>query len=57
MIILCNILVPNDKLHAIPADTGKIIKPTPASDKVIEADAAAIFTTVSTDSKSMFSVL
>ena len=40
MINLCNILLPSDKPQAIPADMGKIIKPIPAIDKVLEVDVA-----------------
>ena len=50
MIILWNTLLPNDKVQAIPADIGKIIKPTPATDKVIEVDVAPMITIESTDS-------
>ena len=44
MINLCNILLPNDKVHAIPADIGKIIKPMPVIDRVIEVDVAPMIT-------------
>ena len=37
---LCNTLLPNDIVQAIPADIGKIFKPTPVTDKVIEVDVA-----------------
>ena len=57
MIILCNSLLPNDRVHAIPADNGKIFKPMPAIDKVIENDVAPIITTASTDSNIVFTVL
>ena len=40
MINLCNILLPNDTVQAIPADIGKIINPTPVTDSVIEFDFA-----------------
>ena len=49
MIILCNILLPNDRVQAIPADIGKTIKPKPVNDKAIEVDVAAIITIESTD--------
>ena len=57
MINLCNILLPNDKVQAIPADIGKIIKPIPVTDRVIEVDVAAMITILSTDSKTVFRVL
>ena len=50
MINLCNTLLPNDRVHAIPADMGKIIKPIPVIDRVIEVDVAAMITILSTDS-------
>ena len=54
---LCNILLPNDRVHAKPADIGKIIKPIPVIDKVIEVDVAAMITILSTDSNKVFTVL
>ena len=57
MINLCNILLPNDRVQAIPADIGKIIKPTPVTDKVIEVDVAPMITILSTDSNIVFRVL
>ena len=57
MIILCNTLLPNDKVQAIPADFGKIIKPTPVTDKVIEVDVAPMMMIESTDSNTVFRVL
>ena len=50
MIILYNTLLPNDKVQATPADIGKITKPTPVNDKVIEVDVAPMITIESTDS-------
>ena len=50
-------MLPNDIVHAIPADLGKIIKPIPLIGRVIEADVAAITTIVSTDSSIVFRVL
>ena len=35
MIILCNTVLPNVRLKAIPIDIGKIIKRKPVIDKVI----------------------
>ena len=57
MIILCNILLPNDKVQAIPADFGNTIKPIPVTDSVIEVDVAAMMTILSTDSNTVFKVL
>ena len=56
MINLCNTLLPNDKVHAIPADIGKTNKPIAVTDKVIEVDLAPIIIIISTDSKTVFSV-
>ena len=57
MINLCNTLLPNDRIHAIPADIGKTIKPIQLNDTVIEVDVAPIIKIVSTDSNIVFSVL
>ena len=57
MIILCNTLLHTVRVHANPADIGKIVKPIPVIDRVIEVDVAPILTTVSTDSKIVFRVL
>ena len=56
MIILCNILLANDRVHAIPADIGKISKPTPVIEKVTEVDVAPIISIVSTGSSIVFRV-
>ena len=50
MIDLCNILLPNARVQAIPADIGKIIKPTPVIDRLIEVDVPPMITIESTDS-------
>ena len=42
MINSCNILLPNDRVPAIPADIGKTTKPIPIFDKVIDVDVAPI---------------
>ena len=42
MIILCNTLLSNDGAHAILTDIGKIAKPTPIIERVIEVDVAPI---------------
>ena len=46
-----------DRVHAIPADLGKIIKPIPVIHKVFEVDVAPSITIVSIDSKFVFRVL
>ena len=51
---LCNIWLPNDRVQAIPADMGKIIKPTPVTDNVIDVDVAAMITILSIDSNTVF---
>ena len=52
-------MLPIDKVHAIPADIGRIIKPTPITDRGTEVDVAAMITFAfeSTDSKIVFRVL
>ena len=57
MINLCNILLPNDRAQAIPADRGKTINPIPVVDRVIEVDVAAMIMVLSTDSNTVFKVL
>ena len=57
MINLCNTVLPNDRVPAITADIGKIIKPTPVIDKVIEVDVAPMIIKLSTDSSNVFRVL
>ena len=57
MIILCNILLPNDIPQAIPADIGKTIKPIPVTDRVIEVEVAAMITILSTDSNTIQSFI
>ena len=57
MINLCNTLLPNDKVQAIPADIGKIIRPIPVIDRVIEVDLAPMITIEFTDSNIVFRVL
>ena len=57
MIILCNTLLPNDKVQATPVDIGKTIKPTPVTDNVIEVDVAVMITIESADSNTVFRVL
>ena len=57
MINLCNTLLANDRVQAIPADIGKIDKPKPIFDRVIEVDVAPMITKLSTDSNIMFRIL
>ena len=57
MINLSITLLPNDKVQAILADIGKIVKPIPVIDRVIEVDVAAIVKIESTDSNIVFRVL
>ena len=55
--ILCITLLPNDRVQAIPADVGKMIRPTPITERVIEVAFAPIMIIVSTDSIIVFEVL
>ena len=57
MIFLFNTLLPIDKVHAIPAEIGKTIKPIPVTDKVIEVDVSQGITIESIDSSMVFRVL
>ena len=57
MINLCNTLLPNDRVQAIPADIGKTIKPIPIISRVIKVDVAPIIILVSTHSNTVFTVL
>ena len=57
MINLCNTLLPNDRAQAIPADMGKIIRPKPVIDRVIEVEVVAMITILSHDSNTVFRVL
>ena len=56
MINLCTTLLPNDRVQAIPADIGRIIKPIPVIDRVIKVDVATMITILSTDSNIVFRV-
>ena len=56
MINSCNTLLPNDRVQAIPADIGKLFKPIPVFDRVIEVDVAPMITIESTDSNIVFRV-
>ena len=57
MINLCNTLLPNDRVQAIPAYIGKMIKPMPVIDRVIEVEVTAMIMILSTDSNYVFKVL
>ena len=57
MVNLCNSSLPNGKVHGMPADIGKIFKPTPVIDKVFEVDVATMITIESTDSNFVLRVL
>ena len=57
MIILCNTLLPNDGVQAILTQIGKIIRPIPVIDEVIDVDVAAKTKIVSTDSIIVLRVL
>ena len=57
MTILSNTLLANHKVHAIPASIGKINRPLPVNDRLIEVDVAPIRTFVSTASINVFKVL
>ena len=57
MIILCNFLLPNDRVHAIPADIGTTIKPKPVTDSCTDIVVEPIITTVSTECSIEVSVL
>ena len=54
MIKLFNTLKPKDRVQALPADIGKIIKPIPVSDGVIEVDVAPMIINLYTDSNIVF---
>ena len=57
MINLCNTSLPNDRVQAIPADNGKIIKATPVIDRGIEVNVAPMITMLTIDSNAVFRVL
>ena len=57
MINLCNTLLPIDRVQAIPADFGKIIKPIPIFDSVIDVEVDAMIPILSFDSNKVFRVL
>ena len=54
---LCKTFLPNGSVHANPADFGKIFKPIPVTDRVIEVEVIPIIMIESTDSNILFSVL
>ena len=51
MIILCITFLPNGRAHAISAEIGSTIKPTPVTDNVTQVVVEPKITTVWTDSK------
>ena len=53
MIKLGNILLPNDRVQALPTDIGKTIKPIPVIDRVVEVDVAPMIIILSTDSNTV----
>ena len=57
MINFCDTLLPNDEPQAIPADIGRILKPKPVIDRVIEVEVAPMITMETSDSKTVFRVL
>ena len=57
MINLCNTLLPNDRVHGIPADINKIIKLIPAIDRATKVDVSPMITTLSIDSNIVLRVL
>ena len=57
MVILCNTLLPKYRVHAIPADIGKIFKPKPVTDRIMKVNAAPMITILSIDSNTVFRVL
>ena len=57
MINLCTTLITNDRVHAIPADIAKTIKPKPVKDRAIEVDVAPMIVILSTYSITVFRVL
>ena len=57
MNILCNTLLPNEKVQAIPATIGKVFKPIPVNDRILEIDVAPKIPIVSIGFKFLFRVL
>ena len=57
MINLCDTLLPNDRVHAIPADIGKTIKPIPEIATVREFGVAPTIITLSTEYNKVFRIL
>ena len=48
--------MPIDRVHALPADIGKMFKPIPIVHRVIEVDVAPMIKTLSTDSNTVLRV-
>ena len=57
IIILCNTLLPKDRVDEIPADIGKIIRPLTVIGRVIEVEVASMITIVSTGTSIVFRAL
>ena len=57
MIIFCNNLLPNNRTHGTPSDIGKVFKPIPVIERVIDVDVAPILSNVSTVSNIVIRVL
>ena len=47
MIVSYNTLLPTDNPHSVTVDIGKVIKPIPVRDKIIELDVVVIIKNVS----------
>ena len=54
---LCNTLLHNDRVHAIPADIAKTTKPKQVIVRVIEVEVTPMIKIESIDSKTVFRVL
>ena len=54
---LCNTLLHNDRVHAIPAEFAKTTKPKQVIDRVIEVEVTPMIKIESIDSKTVFRVL
>ena len=57
MINVCNTLLHNDRVHATPADIGKINDPIPVIGRDIEVNVAPIIIKLSTDFNTVFRFL
>ena len=57
MIILCNTLIPKDRVQAIPTDIGETVNSIPVIDKIFEVDVAPTIIIESVHSYIVFRVL